>query len=144
MCDKVILLPIHKVHADKILVGSKTEEYRTVQLSEPIRTIMYVSSEKGGSSKKVRKIVGEFMMGPVCGTATKLPGRKADYFPLCVSKVVKYREEIPWIRVRERIPDVRKIPMMFTYLRPPKVPADSKLLEMLEPLRREGAKVTWE
>lgn len=136
MTEKVILLSIKKKHADEILTGEKLKEYRTVKFSEPIRAIIYVS--------KVGKIVGEFMLGPVCGHATKLPRRKADYYPLQVSKVIKYRHDgIPWALVQERIPNVRRVPEMFTYLRPPKEYVDSELLEMLEPYRKSGIKVNW-
>lgn len=136
--DRGILLTIQNIHAKIILAGSKYIEYRMLpqKISEPTGTIMYVSSESGEGSKKVRKIVGEFMMGPVAGELT-------DWgFPHPMSNVIRYSIAIPWKSVRTNIPDIVSPQQNFRYLRPTSA-ADLKLLEMLEPHRIAGAKIGW-
>ena len=138
MSDRGILLTIQNIHAEKILAGSKYTEYRQLppKISEPTRTIMYVSSESGEGSKKVRKIVGEFTMGPVAGELT-------DWgYPLPVSNVIRYKNTIPWKSVRTNIPDIVPPQHNFRYLRPASA-ADLKLVEMLESHRSGGTKIGW-
>jgi hypothetical protein len=85
MAEKVILLTIQKIHAMDIFKrkDQKIVEYRSQppKISKPTRTIMYVSKEtEDGDSKKVREIIGEFMMSSVSGPPQRLANRKNNNF----------------------------------------------------------------
>ncbi|MBL7103298.1 MAG: hypothetical protein ISS18_03125 [Bacteroidales bacterium] len=135
MEEKVILLPLKKQFADRILEGTQTDEKRTSKFKEPVRAIIYVT--------KVKTVVGEFMMGPGYGDPIRLPKRKRNYYKNEVSKVIQYENEIPWEEIKKKKPGIRGIPQMYTYLNPTKVPADLELLKFLEPYKRKGEKLNW-
>jgi len=128
MTERAILLTIREEHANRILCGRKPEEYcnRPPRISEPARTIMYVS--------RVKKIVGEFTMEPVSGDRTPVG------YPLPVRNPIRYAQPIPWASVRQQIPWIRPPQQNFRYLNSANA-EDAKLLRMLEPYRNQPVMV---
>lgn len=125
MTERAILLTIQEKYASKILDGKKPFEYRTrpPRITEPTRTIMYVSG--------VKEIIGEFTMGPVSGDRTD------KGYPLPVHNPIPYPRPIPWASIRQEIPRIRPPQQSFRYLDPANL-EDARLLEMLEPYRIGG------
>jgi hypothetical protein len=123
--ERAVLLTIKQQFANRILDGSQNIEHRTrpPRISQPTRTIMYVSG--------IRELVGEFIMEPVSGKADALG------HPLPVRSPVRYAEAKPWKWVRERIAGIRPPARSFRYLDPGNV-QDAMLLEMSRSWLAEG------
>lgn len=119
MNGRTILLTIKQVFSDQILAGEKQFEYRKrpPRITEPARTIMYVSG--------VKEIVGEFTMRPASGERTSLG------FRLPVRAPIEYPEPISWAAVRQAIPGIRPPQQSFRYLDPANE-EDAQLLDMLD------------
>jgi len=118
MTERAILLTIKREYAEEIVGRRKPMEYRTrpPRISQPTRTIMYVSG--------LRQLIGEFTMDPVSGERTSLG------YPLPVRDPIRYATSISWESVRRAIPGIRQPQQSFRYLDPTNA-KDLRLLEML-------------
>jgi predicted transcriptional regulator len=122
MNDRVILLTIKEVYANRILDGEQTVEHRVrpPRISKPTRAVMYVSVAK--------EIIGEFTMGHVNGE------RDALGYPREVSNPLRYAKPLSWATVRGRIPEIRPPQQSFRYL-DPENSEDARLLSLLSLFR---------